>query len=206
MAASATGWPRPRRRSRHRGTPPCFYLRPHLLLPQLHSSVVTFDRPASQLLPRPAMTLQQSPCPLHGVADVEQPSDQNLHPGQRPPVVRPAMCERAALQLPLQFGSLICRKPRAPWRSLRPNALFALLAPLTAPSLHRPLTHPQRGRDLPVLRAALEVTDRFQPDPLSYSPLGIGQTTALRVSHTPQLPTRISPCQANDPTSPNQVQ
>ncbi|MET8129220.1 transposase [Streptomyces sp. NPDC005065] len=36
MAASATDWPRPRRRSRLRGPPPCFYLWPQLLLPQLH--------------------------------------------------------------------------------------------------------------------------------------------------------------------------
>lgn len=49
-------------------------------------------------------------------------------------------------------------------------------------------------------------TDRLQPDPLSCSPLGVGQTATLRVSHTPTATDRLSRCQANGPTSPNQVQ
>lgn len=106
MAASATGWPRPRRRSRLRGPPPSFYLQPHLIFPQLHCFVVTFDRPAGRLLPGPAMTLKQPPCPLHCVADVEQPPDQRLHPGQRPPLVSPSMGERTAHQLSLQLDDL----------------------------------------------------------------------------------------------------
>lgn len=206
MAASATGRPRPRRRSRLRGPPLCFYLRPHLLLPQLHCFVVTFDRSAGRLLPGPAVPLQQPPCPLHRVADVEQPPDQRLHPCQRPTLIRPPMSERTALQLALELRDLSCGKSRTTWRPLGPDTFLTSLPPLPAPALHRPLAHPQRGRDLPVLRALLEAADRLQPDPFPRRPLGVGQTAALRVSHTTQLPTRLSRCQPNGPTSPNQVQ
>lgn len=56
------------------------------------------------------MTFQQPPCPLHRVADVEQPPDQRLHPGQCPPLIRPAMSKRATLQLTLEPRYLGCRK------------------------------------------------------------------------------------------------
>lgn len=70
-------------------------------------------------------------------------------------------------------------------------------------STDRSLT--RSDRDLPVLRAALEETDCLRPNPLPRSPLHLVQAAALRVSPKPQLPTRPTHCQANAPTSRNQV-
>lgn len=61
------------------------------------------------------MTLQQPPCPLNRVADVEQPPDQRLHPRQRPPLIHPAMSKRTTLQLSFQPDYLGCGKLRATW-------------------------------------------------------------------------------------------
>lgn len=98
------------------------------------------------------------------------------------------MGERTTLQFPFQPGDLRRSESRAAWRSLRQDPGLAAFAPGPAPPLHRPLTHPQRCRDVPVLLPAREAFHGLQPDPLPRVPPSVGQPAALRVSHTPQLP------------------
>jgi hypothetical protein len=59
----------------------------------------------------------------------------------------------------------------------------AVLAPLASPAFHRPLRDPQRGSDLPALRATLEASHSLEPAPLPCGPLGVGQAATLRISH-----------------------
>ena len=120
---------------------------PHLLLPQLHCLVVTLERTPGRLPPRPSVTFAEPLCPLHCVADVEQPPGQRLHPGQRPSLIRPAMNKRATLQLLLQLGNLRSGQPRTAGRAFRPETLLAALPRLTSPALHRPRAHAQRSRE-----------------------------------------------------------
>ncbi len=98
-----------------------------------------------------AWTLEQLPDALDRAGDVEEPADQRLDSCQRPPLVRPALSERTALQLPLQPGDLGLAEFRPSRRALRQQPRLPVLAPGPAPSLRRPDTHPQRGSDRRVL-------------------------------------------------------
>lgn len=132
MAASATDWPRPRRRSRLRGPPPCFYPRPHLLLPQLDRLVVPLDRPTGRLLPRPAMALQQPPGPLHRATDVEQPPDQRLHAPAS--TAGPPTRERADYApTPAQDMPFAPRSALGAQANPSADTALTMLPPLTAP-------------------------------------------------------------------------
>lgn len=91
-------------------------------------------------------------------------------------------------QFPFQPGDLRRAESRAAGRSLRQDPGLAAFSSGPAPPLHRPLAHPQRSRDLPVLLPAPEAFHGLQPDPLPRAPPSVGQPTALRVSHAPQLP------------------
>lgn len=135
------------------------------------------------------MPLEQPPGPLHGVTDVEQPPDQRLDPRERPALVLPPMSQRAALQLPLQTGYLLVAEPGPPRRSLRQHSYGSALAPGTAPSLHRPLAHPQLGGDPAGRLARLEPGRGLKPDPFPSSPTRVSQPTTLRIPHA-QGPTQ----------------
>jgi len=143
------------------------------------------------------MPLEQPPGALDRVGHMEQPADQGLDPRQRPPLVRPPVNEWPAPQLPLQPSDLGLTEPGAARRPLRQDPGFAPFTPGPAPPLHRPLTHPQLGCDLPVLRPGLEAFHGPQPYPLPRGPPDVGQPTALRIPHASRLPEPRNRHQAN---------
>ncbi len=180
MAASATGWPRPRRRSRPRGPPPCFYLRPHLLLPQLNCVVVTFDRPAGRLLPGPAMALQQPPRP-EASPRTRAPRPSRDPPGPRPPGRR-ADPRRTPRAVPDQ------RSPVRP-----PAAFESLPTPLALRPLPR---RPRTGGVVPATAAGMRGST---PDRRRTSP-------RREIAQTPtQAPHALHAPSVNEPDSPNRA-
>ncbi|MBW8706972.1 hypothetical protein MBT84_45810 [Streptomyces sp. MBT84] len=183
-AASATGRPRPRRRSNHCRPPRHSYPRPDLFLPQLDRVVIALDRATRGLLPRPAVPPEQAPRALHRVRDVEEATDQLLDPRQGPPLVSPAVCKRSTIQLPLQPGDLLIAEPRTAGRPLRGDTGRPTLTPLPPPPFHRSFRHPQSTSDDLVPVPGFEPSHSIQPYPLPGCPLSVVQAAALRVPHS----------------------
>jgi hypothetical protein len=94
---------------------------------------------------------------------VEQPTDHGLDPRECPPLIRPAVGERPALQLALQPGDLGFAESRSSRRPFRQQPNLAALAPGPAPPLHGTLADPQRSSDLRVLLTVLETIDGLKP-------------------------------------------
>ncbi len=128
------------------------------------------------------------------------------HPCRRPSLVCPAVGEWSTLQPTLQPVHLLRTESRAARRAPRQDPDISSFAPGTAPPLHRPLAHPQRGRDLPVLLPAPDAFHGLQPDPLPRSPPGVGQPAALRVFTPHDYRKQTTTVRRTGPTSPDQVQ
>lgn len=64
---------------------------------------------------------QQLTHALQGAARVESAADHGLNPRQSPPLIRPAVRDRALSQLRLQLGELALTQPRWRGRTRRPK-------------------------------------------------------------------------------------
>lgn len=205
-AASATGRPRPRRRSNHCRPPRHSYPRPDLLLPQLDRVVIALDRATRGLLPRPAVPPEEAPRALHRVRDVEEATDQLLtrakvHRWSAQPCAsgprsnsRSSLATWASLSLgrpgdpfeatPAAPPSRHCRRHRS--TDLSDTRRAPAMTWFLSPASNR-VTASRRTRS----RAALSAS--VKPPPCAYLTMTVVQRSELTA-------------QPNDPTSPNQVQ
>ncbi|MDQ0933615.1 hypothetical protein QFZ49_003555 [Streptomyces turgidiscabies] len=145
------------------------------------------------------MALQQPPGALHGVRDVEQPTDHCLDPGEGPPLIGPAMCQRAVLQLPFEPDDLGLAESRSTWRALRQHP--------SSPCSRQARRH--RSTDRSLTRSAAAISLFFCPPSKrstacsrnrSRVPLSASVSPPPCAYFTP--PELLAPacgCQANDP-------
>lgn len=188
MAASATGWPRPHRRSRPCGPPPYFYLRPHLLLPQLRRHVRSPDGPAAATTSHDASAAAMSPqpCSRRGTT-VRSESSPGPVSTADPPIHGQA--DRAPTPAPA-------------WQSGVPKASGALAIPSTGHPLHP--AHATDGASAPPTARSPAARPRSPGSSRrsrSDQPLPAGSALLQPSWHrSNHRPARISHPTATDPT------
>ena len=172
--------------------------------PPRHDCVlVTFGRPMTGHLRRPAHPTQQQRSTLKAVPDVEHRRDERNHPDQRPSLILDiTRRRRPGLQPLLQPEHLpLAQLPPGSTRSLRRQRIRPTGQPRTPPRIRRLRRHLQPHSHIDSSHTSGEQIRRLPAHPLPPLPARLGQPATIGIPHPPSISPTVHKgrCDTRDP-------